>query len=664
MTDQTGSRDGRVGTQALVLLFVLALVLRVGFALDYAGNHPLADRPVIDEESYERWALEIADGDWVGDEVFFQEPLYPYWLGSVYAVWGIGDDEEDRTRRRRTSARHLHALYGALSVVLLTLLTARVFGRTAALAAGVGLATYRPLLFLPSLLLKPNLVVPLVLVLGYLALRARVPARGWRGYGLWALFGLTAGLGALLRGNLLLLVPLFVALPVARALLARSDGARPADGARAAAAVLLGVVCALLPVALRNQAVGGVFALTTSGAGTNLYGGNNAENPYGRATEFSWVRGIPEYEADDWKHEAERRTGRVLDPGEVSSFWIGETLDSLRSDPLLHARILWNKLRLSLGAYEVPDNHHIEWDARYVSALRLPLPGYWLWGALGIGGMLAFALRRWLGGDEPEEPRHAWELLLFYLLYLATIVATVTSMRIRVALVPLLLPFAGYLIALFWGRKPSRAWLGPFIAAAAIVSWPVFSEAEQAEDLLKRDYNHAVYLLREGRLDEAQDVVGLLEAERPGAVSVRLLSAELAYRRGAERLAAGAPGAEVEPLLDLAMTLLRPVAQGEDVAPRDRFRAQKLAGLIQFDVGGYDVAERRFREALAFDPTDRDIRLRLANLLWIRAEGLEGLPRTEALAEARAILDALLAEQPSSELEARLAEVEAELARG
>ena len=47
--------------------------------------------------------------------------------------------------------------------------------------------------------------------------------------------------------------------------------------------------------------------------------------------------------------------------GEVSSFWMRETLASLRADPLMHLSILWNKLRLSLGSYEVPDNHHIGW---------------------------------------------------------------------------------------------------------------------------------------------------------------------------------------------------------------------------------------------------------------------------------------------------------------
>ena len=71
-----------------------------------------------------------------------------------------------------------------------------------------------------------------------------------------------------------------------------------------------------------------MWALTTSGAGTNLYGGNNLRNPKGVATELPWVRGVPEHEAGDWRREAERRTGEELDPGEVSRYWLAETARS------------------------------------------------------------------------------------------------------------------------------------------------------------------------------------------------------------------------------------------------------------------------------------------------------------------------------------------------
>ena len=656
---------GPVAWLPLALLVGLALVLRVAFAVDFARNHPQADRPVIDAASYERWALEIADGDWVGDEVFFQEPLYPYALGAVYAVWPVGeDDPTEALAARRTAARGVQALLGAACVLLVALVTHRLFGAKAALVAALGLATYRPLLVFPALFLKPNLFLPVLALLVWLCLRARPLGDGARARSAalgWLAAGLVAGLGALLRGNMLLLLPFVLLLPFARA---RAAGASLATGLAPAALLLAGMAGALLPVAIRNHAVGGVFALTTSGAGTNLYGGNNAQNPYGRATEFDWVRGIPEHEADDWRHEAERRTGRTLDPGEVSSFWMGETWRSIRADPGLHLGILANKLRLTLGSYEVPDNHHLAWDERYVAALRLPFPGFGLWGVLGLAGALLFATRRWSGGPSPDElggdARGAWELLVLALLYTATIVLTVTSMRVRLALVPLLVPFAGYLVAAL--LAPPRPLLGAGVALAAaalVVHVPVFDADERAADLLKRDYNLAVYRLEEGRLDEAEELARGL-GER--TVAARLLLAEVDYRRGLEARAAGAPAAELEADFDRALGLLRSILEGSGANARDRFRATKLAAFVFFEARNWDKAETRLRAALAFDPEDEDVLLRLANVLFVRAGEATGAERRALLTEARDVLLALVERFDTATLRARLAEVEAELA--
>ena len=41
-----------------------------------------------DSRGYDEWAQRIAGGDWLGHEVFYQAPLYPYLLGVIYAVAG------------------------------------------------------------------------------------------------------------------------------------------------------------------------------------------------------------------------------------------------------------------------------------------------------------------------------------------------------------------------------------------------------------------------------------------------------------------------------------------------------------------------------------------------------------------------------------------------
>ena len=71
---------------ALFLVLAIAGGLRGWSIYEYTQAHPLSGAPTIDEASYDDWAVEIAGGEWRGEEVFFQEPLYPYFLGVIYSL--------------------------------------------------------------------------------------------------------------------------------------------------------------------------------------------------------------------------------------------------------------------------------------------------------------------------------------------------------------------------------------------------------------------------------------------------------------------------------------------------------------------------------------------------------------------------------------------------
>jgi hypothetical protein len=614
-----GARPRRLPTwRALwpwLALFLLAAGLRFAALSTYERQHPLAQVPVIDEQSYERWGQRIAAGDWLGDEVFFQEPLYPYFIGVVYSLAG-------EPPAARAALRRIQVLLGAATCVLVAALSRRAFGPAPGFLAGLLLALHGPTLLLPAWLLKPNLFLPLLAGLAWLLLStSSAPGAAPRGR-LFAL-GVLAGLGALLRGNMLLLLPILCAAPLLLALRQRQAGLL--RKLSACAAILGGVLCVLLPVALRNQAVGGVFALTTSGAGTNVYGGNNLENPYGRASEFSWVRGIPEHEAGDWRREAERRVGRPLDMGEVSAFWLGETWRSMQRAPAAHARILWNKLRLTLSGYEVPDNHSYDWDRRQLGWLSAWPIDWRLCGSLGLAGLLW-----WL--QSRRRPAAGTVLAALFVLYLGTIVATVTSDRVRLALLVPLLPFAG----LFAAALPS-AWRsglqGRWRFAAALVLgslpvlWSPLTAAQRAEDLAERDFNLAVERLRDpSGLPEALGIARELGERFPADPRVSTLLSEAEARSGFEGLGASEPEqrAAAQAAIRGALKRLEGVVSDPRTNPREQFRARSLAGWIQLELGRPEVAERRFREALAFDPESRDLRLGLASALEARARQAPG----------------------------------------
>ena len=102
-----------------------------------------------DSRGYDEWARRIAGGDWLGHEVFYQAPLYPYLLGVIYAVAG----------RHLLLVRIVQALIGSASCALLALAAARLFSRRAGLVAGLMLALYAPAIFFDGLLQKSVLDV-------------------------------------------------------------------------------------------------------------------------------------------------------------------------------------------------------------------------------------------------------------------------------------------------------------------------------------------------------------------------------------------------------------------------------------------------------------------------------------------------------------------------
>ena len=72
---------------ALLIIFLVALALRLLYLWD-VSDQVFFRQLVVDQESYDLWATRIAGGDWIGDQPFYQDPLYPYLLALVYAVFG------------------------------------------------------------------------------------------------------------------------------------------------------------------------------------------------------------------------------------------------------------------------------------------------------------------------------------------------------------------------------------------------------------------------------------------------------------------------------------------------------------------------------------------------------------------------------------------------
>ena len=151
---------------------------------------------VGDAVAYDAWARAIAGGDWFGHEVFYQAPLYPYFLAVVYAVAGPS----------LLVVRLVQAALGGASCVLLAAAGRRFFSRGLGFAAGLVLAFYGPAVFFTGLVHKMALDLFFTTALLYALARAAEDARPrWS-----ALAGVALGCLALTRENALAWLPVLV----------------------------------------------------------------------------------------------------------------------------------------------------------------------------------------------------------------------------------------------------------------------------------------------------------------------------------------------------------------------------------------------------------------------------------------------------------------------
>ena len=68
--------DGQHFRRWLLGIFIVGLVVRL-LNLWLLRDTPMFEVLLGDAQSYDGWARQIAAGDWVGEGVFYQAPLYP-----------------------------------------------------------------------------------------------------------------------------------------------------------------------------------------------------------------------------------------------------------------------------------------------------------------------------------------------------------------------------------------------------------------------------------------------------------------------------------------------------------------------------------------------------------------------------------------------------------
>lgn len=460
-----------------VLVFLSALAIRVVYFLQIQSA-PLADSLGVDAAAYDRMARTLADGNWLGESVFYQAPFYPYFLGVFYAFFGHHLD----------GVRILQLVLGAFNCVVIFWIARRLFDRKAALWCALLTLLYGILVFYEGVIGKDSLSI-LFTDLTLLGLVAAFQSPRWY---VWLLSGAALGLSILTRGNLILLLPV-LGLWMLIALRPRPFLQIIGYGI----CLILGTAAVISPVTIRNYVVGNDFVLTTSQAGQNFYIGNNPnaggffENPEG-------VRLNPRYEEADFKALALQQTGQTeMKPSEISSFWFRQGLEFIQANPERALALLAKKTAMFWNHFEIPDNYNYYFFRKQIGILPLLFVGFGLVAPLGV---LGFFLAR--------RKALTWLFVLFVLGYMVSIVPFHLASRYRLAIVPVLIVFAGYTVNWIVNKvakgafKPLLPALFSLVVLALAVNWPVIDEKET----FKTPYTEmGIAATEQGRFEEAYD---------------------------------------------------------------------------------------------------------------------------------------------------------------
>ncbi len=511
--------------RVLAYIFLLAISVRIVHLLSLRFA-PFFEFKIGDSAKYDLWAQEIARGNWFGDEVFYQAPLYPYFLAAIYRTIGPSV----------FAVRLVQALLGALSCSILAAAVWNLFDRKSAIAAGVIISLYAPSIFLESLIQKSILDLFFMCLILWLVSRIVIDRKGT----LWLMLGASVGGLCLTRENAIVFIPLLATWCVLRQLRIKPsayDSSFPMQFRFAhLSAFIVGLCLILGPVALRNYCIGGEFHITTSQLGPNFYIGNNpSADGYYHPLKFG--RGDASFEQADAVAMAETEVGRQLTPGEVSNHYLNKSIAFIFQQPFDWLALLGKKTLLSCNSTEIIDTED-QYVFQYYSPILMLTGIAFHFGLLFPIGLIGM----WRSRDQWPT---MWPIYLMFALLQATLIGFFIFGRYRFPVVPVLIVFAAPIVACTFESMRARlsttsnvlpghfvrgqvAITAVFLTLLVICNLPLVEKNVAAsttynnfaiQAIMRRDYDLAESFVRTSldanpRFSLAYNSLGVLQRER------------------------------------------------------------------------------------------------------------------------------------------------------
>lgn len=555
----------------VLVVFGLALILRLGYLIQAQANDPLFFSPQMDALYHHQWARAILNRVEFINDAYFRAPLYPFFLALLYRIFGVN----------LFAVRLAQAMLGSLSCGLLFFLGSDLFDRRVGLVAGLAMAVYPLFIYFDGELLIPVLLVFLTL-LGVFT--CYLSARRDRH---WYLPGFIFGLGAIARPNILAFFP---------AIFFWFRGRYHQGWWRRATRFFLAALVPIVPVAIRNYLKSGKLVVIAWQAGTNFYIGNNESSDGTTAivpgTRGSWWGGY-----NDVKAGAEKALGRKLKGAEIDRFWMVKGLEFWRRHPVSALLLTLKKVYLWFSGYEVSNNRDLYFFKRYsfLNFLLFALP--FLKFPLGLVFPLAlvgFYLLR-------EKWRVLLPVYLFVGSYALSFVPFFITARYRLAVLPFYL--LGAVAGLMrWhqsdGREKVRAGL-IFLVTFFVFNLDIAGVGRRTNPA-QNHFTAALGYYERGKRERAKEE--LKQAlQLDSATNILSLEATLYLEEG-----------KLEEAQRVARAVVRLHPEEAD--------AFGVAGNVFAQIGAIDSAEMMFERTVAVDPYGFEGWNNLGNIALIKRD--------------------------------------------
>jgi len=381
----------------------------------------------LDDYLYDSWAQSIAKGDLLGKEVFYGLPLYPYFLGFIYFLFG----------HSVFIAKVAQFFIGSLSCGLIYLIGQKIFNRTVGILAAMMFALYAMAIYFEGFFVSAFLAIFLncLVILLFLSINAnpRWPK--------WIAAGFLMGLSSLASASIFIFLP-FVIFWAFESFKKTSK----VKIAAYSATLLLGISLVIIPIAARNYVVGKDFVPISAHSGITFYAGNNPLSDGSFHLPKDIGRGVINSKKNS-RVIAERIMKKKLKPSQISKFWLDQGLMFMKEEPYKFLQLTFKKILLFWNAYEIPDVLPLFFFKQYSSLLRLPLFNFSIICPLALFGIFLCA----------KLKRPDIHLLYFFIMsvFLSTVIYFVNS-RYRLLAVPYLIIFAAAAVYWFYSKIISK----------------------------------------------------------------------------------------------------------------------------------------------------------------------------------------------------------------